>query len=116
MEDEMSEDRIHLPLLPLDEEVVLPHMAVPVALESDEVREAINAGRRQDKLVLLVPRVDGRYASVGTVARIQELGRLPDGREAAVLRGLHRGRLTGAATENDGTLWISIEPIEDPTS
>ena len=56
MEDNMSEDRLLLPLLPLDDEVVLPHMAVPVALETDEVRGAIEAGRREDKMVLLVPR------------------------------------------------------------
>jgi ATP-dependent Lon protease len=102
------------PLLPLTTGVVLPGMVVTIALETDEARSAIAAARSADETVLLVPRVDGRYARVGTVAQIEDVGRLPSGIEALVVRGLHRARLgTGVPGTGDAT-WIEVEPIEDP--
>ncbi|HLY65435.1 MAG TPA: endopeptidase La [Chloroflexota bacterium] len=90
-------------------------MAVPVAVESDEARAAVVAARAANGLLLLVPKIDGRYAKVGTVARIEESGRLPDGREASVIRGMYRGVLNSAAFERSGALWITIEPAPDPS-
>jgi ATP-dependent Lon protease len=101
-------------LLALDDRVVLPHMAVPIAIQSDAARRAIAAARQSDGLVLLVPRIQGTYARIGTVARVEESGRLPDGREASALRGLYRGVLKGAAVEQNGALWIAAEPAPDP--
>ncbi|HVA23603.1 MAG TPA: endopeptidase La [Chloroflexota bacterium] len=89
-------------------------MAVPVAIESDEAHAAIAAARESNGLVLLLPKIEGHYAKVGTVARIEESGRLPDGREASVIRGMHRGVLNGAASERAGALWITVEPAPDP--
>ena len=90
-----------LPLLPLDDRVVLPHMTVPVAVESDTARAAVLAARQTDGLVVLVPRIDGRYARVGTVAHIDESGRLPDGRQASVFRGQYRAVLNSGAIERE---------------
>jgi ATP-dependent Lon protease len=98
----------------MDERVVLPHMALPVAIESDAARAAIAAAQEVDGLVLLVPRIQGRYAKIGTVAHIEESGRLPDGRRAAAFQGLYRGVLNGAAVERTGALWITVEPAPDP--
>ena len=53
-----------LPVLPLTTGVVLPQMVVTVALETDEARAAAKAAG-DDGHLLLVPRIDGRYASVG---------------------------------------------------
>jgi ATP-dependent Lon protease len=100
--------------MPMDERVVLPHMALPVAIESDAARAAIAAAQEVDGLVLLVPRIQGRYAKIGTVAHIEESGRLPDGRRAAAFQGLYRGVLNGAAVERTGALWITVEPAPDP--
>jgi ATP-dependent Lon protease len=103
-----------VPLLPLTTGVVLPGMVVTIALETDEARSAIAAAQSSDQRVLMVPRVDGRYARVGTVAAIEDVGRLPSGIEALVVRGLHRAALgTGVPGTGDAT-WIEVEPIEDP--
>jgi len=110
----VSQTELSLPLLALEDRVVLPHMALPVAIESEEARAAVAAARQSDGLLLLVPKIDGRYASVGTVARIEESGRFPDGREASVIRGLYRGVLRGAATERSGALWMAVQPAPDP--
>jgi ATP-dependent Lon protease len=101
-------------LLALDDRVILPHMAVPVALESQEAWAAVTAARETDGLVLLLPRIEGEYGRMGTVAHLDEAGRLPDGREASALRGMYRGVLNGAAVERAGTLWITVEPAPDP--
>jgi ATP-dependent Lon protease len=102
-----------VPLLPLTTGVVLPGMVVTIALETDEARSAIAAARSADQSVLLVPRVDGRYARVGTVGQIEDVGRLPSGIEALVVRGLHRALLgTGVPGTGDAT-WIEVEPVEE---
>ena len=94
-----------LPLLPLDDRVILPHMTVPVAVDSESARAAVLAARQTDGLVVLVPRLDGHYARLGTIAHIEESGRLPDGRQAAVFRGQYRGVLNSAAVERDSPIW-----------
>jgi ATP-dependent Lon protease len=103
-----------LPLLPLASGVVLPHMVVTITLETQEARAAIDAARSADDTLLLVPRTsDGRYARVGTVAHIEEMGRTPGGQEALILRGLHRALIgSGIAGTGDAT-WVQVEPRED---
>ena len=67
-------------LVPLDDIVVFPNMNVTISADvADEER------------VLLVPRHDGEYAKVGTVAEVAERVRLPGGVGAVQLIGLHRG-------------------------
>src|SRR5438309_399556 len=75
-----------LPVMPMDDVVVLPHMTVTLAVEGDTAKAAIEAARQGNRLVLLVPRIEGRYGSIGTVARLGEGGELPTGAEAFLLR------------------------------
>jgi ATP-dependent Lon protease len=103
-----------LPLLPLTTGVVLPGMVVTLTVESPEARAAVDAASDDDeRLLLLVPRVDGRYARVGTIATIEDVGQLRNGTEALVIRGLRRAVLgvgvpgTGAAT------WIQAESVAE---
>src|SRR5947209_4529446 len=104
-----------LPLLPLSSGVVLPSMVVTVTLETDEAKAAIQAARSANDTLLLVPRSDdGRYARVGTVAHIEEMGRTPGGQEALVIRGLYRALIgSGIAGTGDAT-WVQIDPRPDP--
>ncbi len=103
-----------LPIFPLQDGVLLPHMGLTIAVGSDEARAAIKAGAEGDGEVLVVTRTDGRYARIGTVAKIEEQGQLPNGTEALVLRGLHRGQMMGAASEAEGVLWVGVESLPDP--
>ena len=103
-----------LPLLPLSTGVVLPGMVVTLTLESPEAKTSVEAARSADDSLLLVPRQDGRYARVGTVAKIEEVGRTPSGLEALVIRGLHRATIgSGIAGTGDAT-WVQVEPNIDP--
>ncbi len=104
-----------LPLLPLDDTVVLPGMAVPVELDDAEARVAVDAARAQEGTarVLLVPRLDGRYAGVGTVAVVEQVGRLPGGQPGALVRGTARARIGAGAGGPGGALWVEVTVVPD---
>ena len=72
-------------LIPLDDTVVFPTMDLTLPIDAADGEQ-----------VLLVPRHDGEYASVGTVARVVETMRLPGGVPGAQLEGVARG-VAGAA-------------------
>jgi ATP-dependent Lon protease len=101
-----------LPLLSLTTGVVLPGMVVTIAIESDEARAAVAAAQEGGEL-LLVPKVDARYARVGTVAKIEDVGLLRNGTEALVMRGLNRA-IVGVGVPGTGeATWIQIDQVDD---
>jgi ATP-dependent Lon protease len=103
-----------LPLLPLATGVVLPGMVVTMAIESDEAKAAIEATESSEARVLLVPRLDDRYARVGTVAKLEDSGELPSGLRAVVVRGLHRATVGIGVPGPIGTaLWVQAHPVLD---
>ncbi|HEV1998802.1 MAG TPA: LON peptidase substrate-binding domain-containing protein, partial [Candidatus Dormibacteraeota bacterium] len=102
-----------LPVLPLDDAVVLPHMGVTIGLEDPAQRGAIEAAKQGNGMVLLVPRIEGHFARIGTVAKLEDSGQLPTGAEVSVVRGLYRATM-GAGSDIGGALWVQIEPHKDP--
>ncbi len=107
-----------LPLLPLTTGVVLPGMVVTLTIESDEARAAIGAAAEgDDGLLLTVPRIEGRYARVGVVAKIEDVGRMRNGVEAVVIRGLRRAAVGLGVPGTGEATWVQIEPApEEPAS
>ena len=73
-----------MPLLPLTQGVVFPQMVVTIALETDEAKRAGAAAEHVGRRMVLVPRVDGQFAPVGTIAQIENSGELPNGTLALV--------------------------------
>ena len=120
----MSET-VTLPVLPLDDEVVLPAMVVPLHLSDSEAQAAIDTARaaavsrgpgiraEEKARVLLVPRVNGEYAAVGTLAVIEQTGRLPGGEPGAVVRGVARVRVGSGTTGPGAALWVDGAVVED---
>lgn len=116
-----SSGPLTLPVLPLDDAVVLPGMVVPLDLTDTEVRAAVEAaqsahdsGRKSKPQVLLVPRVDGTYAAVGTLGWIEQVGRLPDGDPGAVIRGVSRVRIGAGTTGPGAALWVEATRVVEP--
>lgn len=97
--------QLSLPVLPLRNGVVFPHMTVTLRIETAEGRTALAAAERADNRLLLVPRIDGRYASVGTLAEIQDAD--DDGN--VVVSGLARARVGAGSTDDSGALWVEAE-------
>ena len=59
-----------LPLIPLEDALVLPGMALSVDLASPEANAAVDEAG-DDRKVVLVPRVDGRFARIGVIAVLE---------------------------------------------
>ncbi len=115
--------KLSLPVLPLDDTVVLPTMVVPLDISSSEARASIEAaqmsaeaplGSEKGPQVLLVPRLGGKYAPVGTLAAVEQVGRLPSGEQAAVVRGLSRVRIGVGTTGPGAALWVEGTVLEEP--
>src|SRR6266536_2478741 len=91
-------------LIPLDDTVVFPTMDVTLPVDVGD-----------DDRVLLVPRHEGEYASVGTIARVAERVRLPGGARGAVLEGVARGTAGAAHTDARGRLVVDVTEHPDET-
>jgi ATP-dependent Lon protease len=120
-----------LPVLPLDDDAVLPGMVVPLDLSDQDVRAAVEAAQAavretgahapgirtvanaRKARVLLVPRVDGEYGAIGTVATVEQVGRLADGDPAALVRGVRRVRIGAGTTGPGAALWVEAVPAEE---
>ena len=96
--------QLTLPVLPLHSGVVFPHMVVTVSIESEEGKRALEASTRSDGRLLLVPRLDGKYASVGTIAEIQS-----DDEGNLVVSGVARARVGAGSVDENGALWVDAE-------
>jgi ATP-dependent Lon protease len=68
----------------------------------------LDADLGDEELVLLVPKHEGEYASVGTVAQVVERNR-----RGTLVTGLHRGVAGVATTDADGSLRVEVEEHED---
>ena len=92
-------------LIPLEDTVVFPDMTVSLPLDTGD----------EDR-VLLVPRHEGVYAEVGTIAEVVETARLPGGAPVATLTGLYRALIGAAETGSGGRLYVEVEerPDESP--
>src|SRR5918994_5452219 len=90
-------------LVPLDDTVVFPTMDVTLPVDvGDEQR------------VLLIPRHDGAFAKVGTIAEVTEQVRLPGGARAVSLSGVARGVAGAAHTDPTGRLRVDVtESVDD---
>jgi len=92
-----------LPVFPMREQVVFPHMVFPLFVQPEEMPVIDEAMKREHLMALSICSVGtGPFyyedlARVGTLCRINQIFRFPDGGCKAVVEGVRRVRLTGAA-------------------
>ena len=98
-----GEHLLRLPVVVLTDAVVFPYMTVPLRLEDAAAYRAVSAAMEQERKVLLLTpdkefnlqRPKREHAgTVGTIAGVGQLIRLPDGKHQALFQGQKRGRLT----------------------
>jgi ATP-dependent Lon protease len=110
---------LELPLLPLRDVVVYPHMVLPLFVGRERSIEALEHAMANDKQVLLVaqrnaseddPRADDVY-QVGTVSNILQLLKLPDGTIKVLVEGGFRAALDHVNDDGDFTV-AGVREIE----
>nr|MBP9709347.1 LON peptidase substrate-binding domain-containing protein [Oligoflexales bacterium] len=126
-----------LPLLPLKDIVVFPHMIIPVFINEDlcvsAVEEAV-AGER--KIFLSAFKIEDEKSddtqgiivnkalestldapfdvyNIGTVCSIMRTRKLPDGRMKVLVQGLYKGRINRLERANPHPV-VSVDKISDP--
>ena len=92
-----------LPVLPLRDVVVYPHMVIPLFVGREKSINALDTAMQEDKKILLVaqknaeiddPSVDDIH-EIGTLSTILQLLKLPDGTVKVLVEGAERVRVTG---------------------
>jgi ATP-dependent Lon protease len=93
-------------------------MVVPFELdgETQAVVDAAQVGHDDDTAsrVLLVPRTESGHGPVGVIAEIAQLGRLPGGESAVVLKAVQRARVEIGVSGPGSALWVEATPLDDP--
>jgi ATP-dependent Lon protease len=113
-----SEQRISLPLLPLRDVVVFPHMVVPLFVGRSKSVNALSNSMNLDKTILLVTQKSAGVDSpgeqdiygVGTIGTVLQLLRLPDGTVKALVEGKKRARIN-RFTDKEKYILGEVEPI-----
>ncbi len=120
----LSAERV-LPLLPLRDVVVFPHMVIPLFVGRPKSIKALEAAMEEGKNVVLVaqksaakdePNPEDLY-DVGTVSTILQMLKLPDGTVKVLVEGVQRARIKSVLTEK-ANFEAEIELIasEEPDS
>jgi ATP-dependent Lon protease len=115
----MSESQvISLPVLPLRDIVVFPHMIVPLFVGREKSIKALEAVMAEDKQIILVtqteadledPDADGLYVT-GTVGSILQLLKLPDGAVKVLVEGGERVQILPESLNADAG-FLSVDAV-----
>jgi ATP-dependent Lon protease len=109
-----------LPILPLKDIIVYPHMVIPLFIGKNKHIPAITAAMNTSKQIFLVaqkdrkntdPTIEDLY-SIGTVANLLQLIKLPDNTAKVLIEGLYRGKIKDYVT-SEGVITATIEAYED---
>src|SRR4051812_46308220 len=117
---EVKLEEITLPVLPLRDVVVYPHMVIPLFVGRQRSIRALKLAMSDNKQVFLVAQMDATlesphpndFYSIGTMATILQLLELPDGTIKVLVEGNSRGKIK-EFTETDEYFMATIELVED---
>jgi ATP-dependent Lon protease len=110
---------LDLPVLPLRDVVVFPHMVIPLFVGRDKSMRALEQAMEADKRILLLaqrsaetddPAAADMY-SIGTLAQVLQLLKLPDGTIKVLVEGTARVNVS-EVSERDGSLYGRAEEVE----
>ncbi|MEY6433316.1 endopeptidase La [Thioalkalicoccus limnaeus] len=109
-----------VPLLPLRDVVVYPHMVIPLFVGREKSIKALDAAMAGDKQILLIAQKSAEVDDpgvkdlneVGTLANILQLLKLPDGTVKVLVEGNQRARITDFLSTDD-VFSALVEPLHD---
>jgi len=100
----MTDQATHaIPVLPLRDVVVYPHMVIPLFVGREKSINALDTAMQEDKKILLVAQKNAEIDDpdiediheIGTLSTILQLLKLPDGTVKVLVEGAERVRITG---------------------
>lgn len=114
-------DYSNLPVLPLRDVVIYPHMVIPLFVGRDKSIKALEIAMLQNKRVVLVAQ---RHSSdddptsknlfeFGTVSSLLQLLKLPDGTVKVLVEGEKRVEITSYTKSEDGYIAAEVKPVEE---
>ncbi|CAB1063948.1 ATP-dependent protease La (EC Type I [Olavius sp. associated proteobacterium Delta 1] len=120
-DDEADPDKLLLPLLPLRDIVIFPHMVAPLFVGREKSVNALSDAMNKDKEVFLATQrkagVDNPgerdISHVGTIGKVLQLLRLPDGTVKALVEGKTRARIN-RFIHNDDFFQVELTKITSP--
>ncbi len=115
----MAESKV-LPVLPLRDIVVFPRMAAPLFVGREKSVRALEEVMKGDKQILLAAQIEAseddpapeRIHTIGTVASVVQLLKLPDGTVRVLVEGAHRARIVNFRA-NAAYFEADVEEIEE---
>ncbi|MBS3757899.1 MAG: endopeptidase La [Desulfobacterales bacterium] len=122
-DDYAGASEMRLPLLPLRDVVVFPQMISPLFIGRTKSINAISESMHQeDKYIVLATQSDpGKenpsdkdIKNIGTVAKVLQMLRLPDGTVKTVVEGKFRARIY-RFNHNESFFEVTVAPLEEPT-
>ena len=111
-----------MPILPLRDVVVFPHMVIPLFVGRNKSIRCLESAMEMDKQVFLVtqknpsqddPDIEDLY-EIGTIANILQLLQLPDGTVKVLVEGVERAKIVDIVDQNDDDFLIAnIKPLSE---
>jgi len=119
--DDPQEETIQLPLLPLRDIVVFPHMVAPLFVGRTKSVNALANAMGQDKRVFLSTQKragvdtpeEADINRVGTIGKVLQLLKLPDGTVKALVEGESRARIL-QFLEMEDFFNVELAPLPEP--
>ena len=120
-DEEPDSSILLLPLLPLRDIVVFPHMVAPLFVGREKSVNALSDAMNRDKNVFLATQIkagidnpgERDISHVGTIGKVLQLLRLPDGTVKALVEGKTRARIS-RFIDNKDFFQVKLEKIETP--
>ena len=120
-DDESTMSNQIFPLLPLRDIVVFPHMVAPLFVGRTKSVNALSDAMNKDKIVFLATQKRANIDNptekdinhMGTIGKLLQLLRLPDGTVKALVEGKRRGRIVGFVPHKD-FFQVEIESVPEP--
>lgn len=122
-EDQEENMTVTLPVLPLRDVVVYPHMVIPLFVGREKSIQALEAAMEQDKEILLVAQKNASddeptaadLFDIGTVASVLQMLKLPDGTVKVLVEGDFRARICSLSDDNEYfTADLDVLPVAEP--
>lgn len=113
-------DKYQLPLLPLRDLIIFPHMMMPLFVGREKSINALEEAMNKQSDIVLAAQKDAKtnnpepedVYSVGTVGTIIQLLRLPDGTVKVLVEGKRRVHIE-RFTQNDQYFMVEVTDLED---